>query len=85
MLVLSRRVGEEIVIDTAIRVTVVAVRGSRVRLGITAPVSVAVDRLEVHERRGAAPCRPRSSVPPRPKESSPCKPLNRVTASRSVT
>ena len=51
MLVLTRRVGEEIVIDGNIRVTVVAVKGDKVRLGIIAPPSVAVDRKEVHERR----------------------------------
>ena len=51
MLVLSRRVGEEIVIDDNIRVTVVAVHGDRVRLGIVAPRDVTVDRSEVHERR----------------------------------
>jgi carbon storage regulator len=47
MLVLTRRVGEEIVIDSEIRVTVVAVNGRRVRLGITAPSSVSVARMEL--------------------------------------
>ncbi|MBM3996274.1 MAG: carbon storage regulator [Planctomycetes bacterium] len=51
MLVLTRRVGEEIVIDGNIRVVVVAVKGDRIRLGITAPPSVPVDRKEVHDRR----------------------------------
>jgi len=51
MLVLSRRVGEEIVINDNIRVTVVAVKGDRVRLGIVAPRQVTVDRSEVHDRR----------------------------------
>ena len=51
MLILTRRVGEEIVIDNDIRITVTAVRGDKVRLGITAPPSVTVDRSEVHERR----------------------------------
>jgi|SoiMethySBSTD1v2_1073268.scaffolds.fasta_scaffold124702_2 carbon storage regulator len=51
MLVLSRRIGEEIVINDNIRVTVVAVKGDRVRLGIVAPRDVAVDRSEVRERR----------------------------------
>jgi carbon storage regulator CsrA len=39
------------VIDGDIRVTVVAVKGDRVRLGIEAPPHVPVDRQEVHERR----------------------------------
>ncbi len=62
MLVLSRRPGEEIVIDGTIRVTVVEIRGNQVRLGITAPPSVPVDRQEVHDRRSAA-VRPRPSRP----------------------
>jgi carbon storage regulator len=51
MLVLTRRIGEEIVIDGNIRVTVVAVHGNKVRLGVTAPDSVRVDRQEVSSRR----------------------------------
>lgn len=51
MLVLSRRIGEEIVIDGRIRVVVTAVQGQRVRLGIAAPASVCIDRSEVHDRR----------------------------------
>src|SRR6516162_8315614 len=47
MLVLTRRNGEEIVIAGDIRVTVVAVKGNRVRLGIAAPSSVAVAREEL--------------------------------------
>jgi carbon storage regulator len=51
MLVLTRRLGETVVIAGNIQVTVVAVQGNTVRLGITAPPAVAVDRHEVHERR----------------------------------
>jgi carbon storage regulator len=51
MLVLTRSTGEEIVIGDDIRITVVGVRGDRVRLGIMAPESVCVDRAEVYERR----------------------------------
>jgi carbon storage regulator len=47
MLVLTRRIGDEIVIAGNIRVTVVAVNGSRVRLGFTAPDSVTVTRGEL--------------------------------------
>ncbi len=50
MLVLTRRLGESVVIEGGIRVTVVAVKGNKVRLGISAPDSVRVDRQEVHER-----------------------------------
>jgi carbon storage regulator len=57
MLVLSRRIGEEIVIAGNIHVMVVAARGNRVRLGITAPPAISVARLELLEGRcdGAAP------------------------------
>jgi carbon storage regulator len=51
MLVLSRKLTEAIVINDTVRVTIVAVHGDRVRLGIEAPRSVTVDRAEVHERR----------------------------------
>ncbi len=51
MLVLSRRTGEEIFINGNIKVTVVSVKGDRVRIGITAPDDVSVDRAEVHQRR----------------------------------
>jgi carbon storage regulator len=51
MLVLARRIGEEIVIAGNIYVTVVAVQGDKVRLGVTAPDDVTVDRQEIHERR----------------------------------
>jgi carbon storage regulator len=50
MLVLTRRVGEEIVIDGHIRITITAVNRDRVRLGIEAPDNIRVDRREVHDR-----------------------------------
>jgi carbon storage regulator len=51
MLVLTRKVGEEIVIGDNIRIKVVAVLGGKVRIGIVAPKDVTVDRQEVHDRR----------------------------------
>ena len=51
MLVLSRKVGEEIVIDDNIHLMVVAIKGDNVRIGISAPKEVTVDRLEIHEKR----------------------------------
>ena len=47
MLVLSRKVNEEIVIDGDIRVTVLEIQGNRVRLGIAAPEQVAIRRGEI--------------------------------------
>jgi carbon storage regulator len=50
MLVLSRKLNESLIIDGRITVTVVDVRGGRVRLAIDAPAEVPVHRREVHER-----------------------------------
>jgi carbon storage regulator len=68
MLVLTRRPGEEIVIDGGIRVTVVAIGPRKVRLGITAPADVTVDRMEIHERRAQQTFQPKptESDVPRP-------------------
>lgn len=53
MLVLSRRADEEIVItvgDVQVRVSVVAIRGDKVRLGFTAPSDVTINRAEIQAR-----------------------------------
>jgi len=47
MLVLSRRIGQEIMIGGDIRITVVGIKGACVRLGIAAPRSIPVDRVEL--------------------------------------
>ena len=49
MLVLSRKRGEGIVIGNDICVTVLEVRGDRVKLGFTAPAEVPIHRTEVHQ------------------------------------
>ena len=49
MLVVSRKANESIIISDRIVVTVVAVRGDKVRLGIDAPKEVTVHRREVYE------------------------------------
>jgi carbon storage regulator len=51
MLVLSRKIGQEIVIGNDIRITVVAVQGEKVRIGVNAPKEIVVDRQETHEKR----------------------------------
>jgi len=50
MLVLTRKPGEAIVIGDGITVTVVEVKGERVRLGFTAPAEVAIHREEVKRK-----------------------------------
>lgn len=49
MLVLSRRPNESIVIDEKIVITVIEIRGDKVRLGIEAPRDVPIHRSEVYE------------------------------------
>jgi len=49
MLVLSRQKDESIMIGDDVEITIVDVRGDKVRLGITAPRSIAVHRKEVYE------------------------------------
>jgi carbon storage regulator len=51
MLILTRRTGESLRIGDDVEVTVMAVNGSQVRIGIKAPRSVAVDREEIAERK----------------------------------
>jgi len=51
MLVLARRIGEEIAIGDDIRLMVVAIKGDKVRLGVAAPPNVRVDRMEIHALR----------------------------------
>lgn len=53
MLILSRRIGETIVINDTILVTVVAIHGSQVRIGVAAPKDMVVDREEIAKRRRA--------------------------------
>jgi carbon storage regulator len=51
MLILTRRAGEALRIGDDIEVTVMAVNGSQVRIGINAPRDIAVDRAEIAERK----------------------------------
>jgi carbon storage regulator len=52
MLVLSRKVGEVLVIGNDITVTVLAVDGDRVKLGVAAPAEVPIHREEVYQKIG---------------------------------
>ena len=50
MLILTRRVGESLMIGDEVTVTVLSIRGNQVRIGVNAPKEVAVHREEVYER-----------------------------------
>ncbi len=51
MLILTRRIGESLIIgDGEVRISVLGVRGHQVRLGVTAPRDVAVHRDEIYQR-----------------------------------
>jgi carbon storage regulator len=50
MLILTRRVGETLMVGTEVTVTVMAVKGNQVRIGINAPKDVAVYREEIYDR-----------------------------------
>jgi carbon storage regulator len=63
MLILTRRVGETVMIGDEVTVTVLGVKGNQVRLGVQAPRDVAVHREEIHDRikreqNGNAPPKP---------------------------
>lgn len=50
MLILTRRIGETVVIGDDVSLTVLGVKGNQVRLGVTAPITTTVHREEVFER-----------------------------------
>lgn len=66
MLVLRRKVGESIILDGVISVSVLAVEGERVKIGITAPPDVTIVREELLK---AASSNPTSETPPSPTQS----------------
>ncbi|MGD8631547.1 MAG: carbon storage regulator CsrA [Gammaproteobacteria bacterium] len=50
MLILTRRVGESLVISDDMKVTVLGIKGNQIRIGVSAPRDVAVHREEIYNR-----------------------------------
>ncbi|MDA1108107.1 MAG: carbon storage regulator CsrA [Proteobacteria bacterium] len=67
MLILTRRVGETLIIGDKVTVTVLGVKGNQVRIGVNAPKDVAVHRQEIYERIRNEPAHGEAILP----ESSP--------------
>jgi carbon storage regulator len=65
MLVLRRKVGESIILDGVISVSVLAVEGERVKIGITAPADVTIVREELLKNAST----PAPELPPSPTQS----------------
>lgn len=50
MLILTRRVGETVIVGNDVTVTIVGVKGNQIRIGIGAPKDVSIHREEIYER-----------------------------------
>lgn len=62
MLVLSREIGEKLVIDGNIIVQVVKIEGHRITLGFEAPADVRILRSELSQKRSCQPASPKPSI-----------------------
>lgn len=54
MLILTRKIGESLLVSDDVEITVLSVRGNQVKLGVNAPKEISVHRQEIYERIKAA-------------------------------
>ena len=69
MLVLTRRIGDKVLLGDEIEIVVVDIKGNQVKLGISAPRSLSVLRGELMGRGAEAPSGDRAGPPPAPQGS----------------
>ena len=69
MLVLTRKVGDKVLLGDEIEIVVVDIQGNQVKLGISAPRSLSVLRAELKDREAEAPNDDRAGPPPAPQGS----------------
>ena len=69
MLVLTRKVGDKVLLGDEIEIVVVGIRGNQVKLGISAPRALSVLRAELKDREAEAPSDDRAGRPPSPRGS----------------
>ena len=69
MLVLTRKIGDKLLLGEEIEIAVVDIRGNQVKLGISAPRALSVLRAELKDREAEAPSDDRAEPPPAPRGS----------------
>ena len=69
MLVLTRKVGDKVLLGDEVEIVVVDIQGNQVKLGISAPRALSVLRAELKDREAETPSDARAEPPPAPRGS----------------